>query len=112
MNILRGKKEVHKLRRQSNPKYVTCYCVKGYAHAFQVWTYELFSTSSKFIATKVSKNAIPRILKWTCSVAPSWNLLQRDVFQPKNTIVMLKLILMEDEIRYKEDQLLRLDVTL
>ncbi|KAA0056384.1 Ulp1-like peptidase [Cucumis melo var. makuwa] len=89
--ILQGKKEAYELKRAKSSKVVTYYNIKGYVLAFQVWAYEILSTASEHLATKNSKQSIPRILRWNCTKAPSYKMLQQNIFNNKNTVVQAKL---------------------
>ncbi|KAA0047664.1 Ulp1-like peptidase [Cucumis melo var. makuwa] len=94
---LQGKKEAYKLKKTKSSKAVTYYNIKGYVHAFQVWTYEALSTASEHLATKNNKELIPRILRWNCTQAPSYKMLQKNIFDNKNTVVKPKLKLSTQE---------------
>ncbi|KAA0066709.1 Ulp1-like peptidase [Cucumis melo var. makuwa] len=86
-----GKKEVYELKKTKSFKAVTYYNIKGYVLAFQVWAYEVLSTESEHLATKNSKGSIARILRWNCTQAPSYKMLQKNIFDNKNTVVKPKL---------------------
>ncbi|XP_038876799.1 uncharacterized protein LOC120069187 [Benincasa hispida] len=97
--------EAYDSKKAESDHHASHYRIKGFVLAFQVWAYEILSTSSKFISTKVSKVAILRILRWTCSRVPSYKSLSKKVFQPKKTIVVSRLVPSTKELRYKEDRL-------
>ncbi|KAL0541140.1 hypothetical protein IC582_021179 [Cucumis melo] len=50
----------------------------------QVWAYEVLSTASEHLATRNSKGLIPRILRWNCTQAPFYKVLQKNIFNNKN----------------------------
>ncbi|KAL0549618.1 hypothetical protein IC582_014104 [Cucumis melo] len=49
-----------------------------------VWAYEVLSTANEHLATRNSKGLIPRILRWNCTQAPSYKMLQNNIFDNKN----------------------------
>ncbi|KAL0554262.1 hypothetical protein IC582_008179 [Cucumis melo] len=81
---LQRKKEAHELKKTKSSKVVAYYNIKGYVLSFQVWAYEVLSTASEHLATKNSKGSIPRILRWNCTQAPSYKVLQKNIFDNKN----------------------------
>ncbi|KAL4011383.1 hypothetical protein IC575_028441 [Cucumis melo] len=81
---LQGKKEAYELKKTRSFKAVSYYNIKGYVLAFQVWAYEVLSTANEHLATRNSKGLIPRILRWNCTQAPSYKMLQNNIFQNKN----------------------------
>ncbi|KAL0549920.1 hypothetical protein IC582_014415 [Cucumis melo] len=81
---LQGKKEVYELKKTRSSKAVSYYNIKGYVLAFQVWAYEVLSTANEHLATRNSKGLIPRILRWNCTQAPSYKMLQKNIFDNKN----------------------------
>ncbi|KAA0051888.1 Ulp1-like peptidase [Cucumis melo var. makuwa] len=83
---LQGKKEAYELKKTTSSKAVAYYNIKGY-----VWAYEVLSTASEHLATRNSKGLIPRILRWNCTQAPSYKMLQKNIFDNKNTVVKPKL---------------------
>ncbi|KAA0063356.1 Ulp1-like peptidase [Cucumis melo var. makuwa] len=89
--ILQGKNEAYELKRAKSSKVVAYYNIKGYILAFHVWTYRILSTTSEHLATKNSKGSIPRILRWNCPHVPSYKMLQKNIFDNKNTVVQAKL---------------------
>ncbi|KAA0033805.1 Ulp1-like peptidase [Cucumis melo var. makuwa] len=89
--ILQVKKEAYELKRAKSSKVVAYYNIKGYILAFQVWAYEILSTASEHLATKNSEGSIPKILRWNCTQAPSYKMLQKNIFDNKNTVVQTKL---------------------
>ncbi|KAL0549750.1 hypothetical protein IC582_014238 [Cucumis melo] len=81
---LQGKKEAYELKKTTSSKVVSYYNIKGYVLAFQVWAYEVLSTANEHLATRNSKGLIPRILRWNCTQAPSYKILQKNIFDNKN----------------------------
>ncbi|KAA0032335.1 Ulp1-like peptidase [Cucumis melo var. makuwa] len=81
---LQGKKEAYELKKTRSSKAVSYYNIKGYVLAFQVWAYEVLSTANEHLATRNSKGLIPRILRWNCTQAPSYKMLQKNIFDNKN----------------------------
>ncbi|KAL0543853.1 hypothetical protein IC582_018958 [Cucumis melo] len=81
---LQGKKEAYKLKKTTSSKVVSYYNIKGYVLAFQVWAYEVLLTANEHLATRNSKGLIPRILRWNCTQAPSYKMLQKNIFDNKN----------------------------
>ncbi|KAL0544869.1 hypothetical protein IC582_019999 [Cucumis melo] len=81
---LQGKKEAYKLKKTTSSKAVSYYNIKGYVLAFQVWAYKVLSTANEHLATRNSKGLIPRILRWNCTQAPSYKMLQKNIFDKKN----------------------------
>ncbi|TYK28845.1 Ulp1-like peptidase [Cucumis melo var. makuwa] len=81
---LQGKKEAYELKKTRSSKAVSYYNIKGYVLAFQVWAYEVLSTANEHLATRNSKGLIPRILRWNCMQAPSYKMLQKNIFDNKN----------------------------
>ncbi|KAL4035293.1 hypothetical protein IC575_003974 [Cucumis melo] len=81
---LQGKKEAYELKKTRSFKSVSYYNIKGYVLAFQVWAYEVLSTANEHLATRNSKGLIPRILRWNCTQAPSYKMLQNNIFDNKN----------------------------
>ncbi|KAL0541123.1 hypothetical protein IC582_021160 [Cucumis melo] len=79
-----GKKEAYELKKTRSSKAVSYYNIKGYVLAFQVWAYEVLSTANEHLATRNSKGLIPRILRWNCTQAPSYKMLQNNIFDNKN----------------------------
>ncbi|KAA0067870.1 Ulp1-like peptidase [Cucumis melo var. makuwa] len=75
---LQGKKEAYELKKTTSSKAVAYYNIKGY-----VWAYEVLSTANEHLATKNSKGLIPRILRWNCAQAPSYKMLQKNIFDNK-----------------------------
>ncbi|KAA0056250.1 Ulp1-like peptidase [Cucumis melo var. makuwa] len=71
----------------------------------EVWTYEVLSTASEHLVTKNSKGSIPRILRWNCTQAPSYKMLQKNIFDNKNTIVKPKLKLSTQEKAFMESRI-------
>ncbi|KAA0054987.1 Ulp1-like peptidase [Cucumis melo var. makuwa] len=72
---------------------------------FQVWAYETLSTASEHLATKNSKRSIPRILRSNCTQAPSYKMLQKNIFDNKNTVVQPKLKLSTPEKAFMESRI-------
>ncbi|KAA0054726.1 Ulp1-like peptidase [Cucumis melo var. makuwa] len=103
--ILHGKKEAYELKRAKSSKTVAYYNIKGYVLAFQVWAYEILSTASEYPATKNSKGSIPRILRWNCTQTPSYKMLQKNIFDNKNTVVQAKLKLSTQEKAFIESRI-------
>ncbi|KAL0548558.1 hypothetical protein IC582_013012 [Cucumis melo] len=81
---LQGKKEAYELKKTTSSKAVAYYNIKSYVLTFQVWAYEVLSTASEHLATRNSKGLIPRILRWNCTQAPSYKMLQKNIFDNKN----------------------------
>ncbi|KAL0537374.1 hypothetical protein IC582_026352 [Cucumis melo] len=81
---LQGKKEANELKKTRSSKAVSYYNLKGYVLAFQVWAYKVLSTANEHLATRNSKGLIPRILRWNCMQAPSYKMLQKNIFDNKN----------------------------
>ncbi|KAL4018194.1 hypothetical protein IC575_021784 [Cucumis melo] len=84
MTSLPGKKEAYELKKTTSSKAVAYYNIKGYVLVFQVWAYKVLSTASEHLATRNSKGLIPRILRWNCTQAPSYKMLQKNIFDNKN----------------------------
>ncbi|KAA0047473.1 MuDRA-like transposase [Cucumis melo var. makuwa] len=86
------KKEAYELKKTISSKAVAYYNIKGYVLAFQVWAYEVLLIASEHLATRNSKGLIPRILRWNCTQAPSYKMLQKkNIFHNKNIVVKPKL---------------------
>ncbi|KAA0041688.1 Ulp1-like peptidase [Cucumis melo var. makuwa] len=102
---LQGKKEAYKLKKTRSSKAVSYYNIKGYVLAFQVWAYEVLSTANEHLATRNSKGLIHRILRWNCTQAPSYKMLQNNIFDNKNTIVQPKLKMSTQEKAFMESQI-------
>ena len=49
-----------------------------------MWAYEVLSTANEHLATRNNKGLIPRILRWNCTQAPSYKMLQKNIFDNKN----------------------------
>ncbi|KAA0031916.1 Ulp1-like peptidase [Cucumis melo var. makuwa] len=99
---LQGKKEAYELKKTRSFKAVAYYNIKGYVLAFQVWAYEVLSTANEHLATRNSKGLIPRILRWNCTQAPSYKMLQKNIFDNKNTVVQPKLKMSTQEKAFME----------
>ncbi|TYK21983.1 Ulp1-like peptidase [Cucumis melo var. makuwa] len=95
---LQGKKEAYELKKTTSSKAVSYYNIKGYVLAFQVWAYEVLSTANEYLATRNSKGLIPRILRWNCMQAPSYKMLQKNIFDNKYMSTQEKAF-MESRIR-------------
>ncbi|KAA0042072.1 Ulp1-like peptidase [Cucumis melo var. makuwa] len=95
---LQGKKEAYELKKTQSSKAVSYYNIKGYVLAFQVWAYEVLSTANEHLATRNSKGLILRILRWNCMQAPSYKMLQKNIFDNKNMSTQEKAF-MESRIR-------------
>ncbi|KAL4016885.1 hypothetical protein IC575_024547 [Cucumis melo] len=102
---LQGKKEAYELKKTRSSKAVSYYNIKGYVLAFQVWSYEVLSTANKHLATRNSKGLIPRILRWNCTQAPSYKMLQKNIFDNKNTVVQPKLKMSTQEKAFMESRI-------
>ncbi|KAL0546648.1 hypothetical protein IC582_016560 [Cucumis melo] len=102
---LQGKKEAYELKKTRSSKAVSYYNIKGYVLAFQVWAYEILSTANEHLATRNSKGLIPRILRWNCTQAPSYKMLQKNIFDNKNTVVQLKLKMSTQEKAFMESRI-------
>ncbi|KAL0543596.1 hypothetical protein IC582_018696 [Cucumis melo] len=50
----------------------------------RVWAYKVLSTANEHLAIRNSKGLIPRILRWNCTQAPSYKMLQNNIFDNKN----------------------------
>ncbi|KAL4013295.1 hypothetical protein IC575_025460 [Cucumis melo] len=81
---LQGEKEAYELKKTTSSKAVSYYNIKGYVLAFQVWAYEVLSTANEHLTTRNSKGLIPMILRWNCMQAPSYKMLQKNIFDNKN----------------------------
>ncbi|TYK26513.1 Ulp1-like peptidase [Cucumis melo var. makuwa] len=81
---LQGKKEAYELKKTTNSKAGAYYNIKDYVLVFQVWAYEVLSTASEHLTTRNSKGLIPSILRWNCTQAPSYKMLQKNIFDNKN----------------------------
>ncbi|TYJ96355.1 uncharacterized protein E5676_scaffold1159G00140 [Cucumis melo var. makuwa] len=57
------------------------------------------------MATKKSKGSIPRILRWNCIQAPSYKMLQKNIFDNENTVVQAKLKLSTQEKAFMESRI-------
>ncbi|KAA0062480.1 MuDRA-like transposase [Cucumis melo var. makuwa] len=99
---LQGKKEAYELKKTTSSKAVSYYNIKGYVLAFQVWAYEVLSTANEQLATRNSKGLIPRILRWNCTQASSYKMLQKNIFNNKNTVVQPKLKMSTQEKAFME----------
>ncbi|KAA0045018.1 MuDRA-like transposase [Cucumis melo var. makuwa] len=77
----------------------------SYVLAFQVWAYEVLSTANEHLATRNSKGLIPRILRWNCTQAPSYKMLQKNIFDNKNTVVQPKLKMSTQEKAFMESRI-------
>ncbi|KAA0034997.1 Ulp1-like peptidase [Cucumis melo var. makuwa] len=95
---LQGKKEAYELKKTRSSKAVSYYNIKGYVLTFQVWAYEILSTANEHLATRNSKGLIPRMLRWNCTQAPSYKMLQKNIFDNKNMSTQEKAF-MESRIR-------------
>ncbi|KAL0534119.1 hypothetical protein IC582_028400 [Cucumis melo] len=87
---LQGKKEAYELKKTTSSKASVILqhqglraCFSGDFYLF-VWAYEVPSTANEHLATRNSKGLIPRILRWTCTQAPSYKMLQKNIFDNKN----------------------------
>ncbi|TYJ96970.1 Ulp1-like peptidase [Cucumis melo var. makuwa] len=98
-------KKAYELKKTTSSKAVAYYNIKGYVLAFQVWAYEVLSTASEHLATKNSKGLIPRILRWNYTQAPSNKILQKNIFDNKNTVVKPKLKLSTQEKAFMESRI-------
>ncbi|KAA0040899.1 Ulp1-like peptidase [Cucumis melo var. makuwa] len=78
------KKEAYELKKTRSSKAVAYYNIKGYVLAFQVWAYEVLLTANEHLVTRKSKGLIPWILRWNCTQAPSYKMLQKNIFDNKN----------------------------
>ncbi|KAL4018200.1 hypothetical protein IC575_021790 [Cucumis melo] len=96
------KKEAYELKKTTSSKAVSYYNIKGYVLAFQVWAYEVLSTANEHLATRNNKGLISRILRWNCTQAPSYKMLQKNIFDNKNTVVQLKLKMSTQEKAFME----------
>ncbi|KAA0060268.1 Ulp1-like peptidase [Cucumis melo var. makuwa] len=103
------KKEAYELKKTRSSKAVSYYNIKGYVLAFQVWAYEVLSTANEHLATRNSKGLIPRILRWNCTQAPSYKMLQKNIFDNKNTVVQPKLKMSTQEKAFMESRIRRDD---
>ncbi|TYK01327.1 Ulp1-like peptidase [Cucumis melo var. makuwa] len=106
---LQGKKEAYELKKTTSSKAVSYYNIKGYVLAFQVWAYEVLSTANEHLATRNSKGLIPRILRWNCTQAPSYKMLQKNIFDNKNMSTQEKAsmesrIRGDDNMQMKDDE--------
>ncbi|KAA0043646.1 Ulp1-like peptidase [Cucumis melo var. makuwa] len=81
---LQGKKEAYELKKTTSSK--------------AVWAYEVLSTANEQLAIRNSKGLIPRILRWNCTQAPSYKMLQKNIFDNKNMSTQEKAF-MESRIR-------------
>ncbi|KAA0048125.1 Ulp1-like peptidase [Cucumis melo var. makuwa] len=97
---LQGKKEAYELKKTTSSKAVAYYNIKGY-----VWGYEVLSTASEHLTTRNNKGVIPRILRWNCTQAPSYKMLQKNIFDNKNTVVKPKLKLSTQEKAFMESRI-------
>ncbi|KAA0059221.1 Ulp1-like peptidase [Cucumis melo var. makuwa] len=82
--VYKEKKEAYELKKTTSSKAVAYYNIKDYVLAFQVWAYEVLSNASEHLATRNSKGLIPRIFRWNCTQAPSYKMLQKNIFDNKN----------------------------
>ncbi|TYK29901.1 Ulp1-like peptidase [Cucumis melo var. makuwa] len=71
----------------------------------EVWAYKVLSIASEHLATKNSKGSILRILRWNCAQAPSYKMLQKNIFDNKNTVVKPKLKLSTQEKAFMESRI-------
>ncbi|KAL0545993.1 hypothetical protein IC582_015897 [Cucumis melo] len=102
---LQEKKEAYELKKTRSSKAVSYYNIKGYVLAFQVWAYEVISTANEHLATRNNKGLIPRILRWNCTQAPSYKMLQNNIFDNKNTVVQPKLKMSTQEKAFMESRI-------
>ncbi|KAA0058961.1 Ulp1-like peptidase [Cucumis melo var. makuwa] len=102
---LQGKKKAYELKKTTGSKIVSYYNIKGYMLAFQVWAYEVLSTANEHMDTRNSKGLIPRILRWNCTQAPSYKMLQKNIFDSKNTVVQPKLKMSTQEKAFMESRI-------
>ncbi|KAA0060808.1 Ulp1-like peptidase [Cucumis melo var. makuwa] len=102
---LQGKKEAYELKKTTSSKAVSYYNIKGYMLAFHVWAYEVLSTANEHLATRNSKGLIPRILRWNCTQATSYKMLQKNIFDNKNTVVQPKLKMSIQEKAFMESRI-------
>ncbi|KAL4018523.1 hypothetical protein IC575_022121 [Cucumis melo] len=96
---LQGKKEAYELKKTRSSKAVSYYNIKGY-----VWAYEVLSTANEHLATRNSKGLIPRILRWNCTQAPSYKMLQKNIFDNKNKAFMESRIRGNDNMQIEDDE--------
>ncbi|KAL4037211.1 hypothetical protein IC575_000799 [Cucumis melo] len=101
--ILQGKKEAYELKKTRSSKVVSYYNIKGYVLSFQVWAYEVLSTANEHLATRNSKRLIPRILRWNCTQAPSYKMLQKNIFDNKNAFMESR-IRGDDNMQMEDDE--------
>ncbi|KAL0540305.1 hypothetical protein IC582_024540 [Cucumis melo] len=71
----------------------------------RVWAYEVLSTTNEHLATRNSKGLIPRILRWNCTQAPSYKMLQKNIFDNKNTVVQPKMKMSTQEKAFMESRI-------
>ncbi|TYK23799.1 Ulp1-like peptidase [Cucumis melo var. makuwa] len=102
---LQEKKEAYELKKTTSSKGVLYYNIKGYVLAFLVWAYKVLSTANEHLTTRNSKELIPRILRWNCTQAPSYKMLQKNIFDNKNTVVQPKLNMSTQEKAFMESRI-------
>ncbi|TYK26851.1 Ulp1-like peptidase [Cucumis melo var. makuwa] len=102
---LQGKKEAYELKKTKSSKVVTYYNIKPYVLAFQMSAYEVLSSASEHLTTRNSKGLIPMILRWNCTQAPSYKMLQKNIFDNKNTVMKTKLKLSTQEKAFMESRI-------
>ncbi|TYK21288.1 MuDRA-like transposase [Cucumis melo var. makuwa] len=85
-------KEAYELKKTTTSKAV-------------VWADEVLSTASEHLTTRNSKGLILRILRWNCTQAPSYKMLQKNIFDNKNTVVKPKLKLSTQEKAFMESRI-------
>ncbi|KAA0041180.1 Ulp1-like peptidase [Cucumis melo var. makuwa] len=67
--------------------------------------FSVLSTANEHLATRNSKGLIPRILRWNCTQAPSYKMLQNNIFDNKNTVVQPKLKMSTQEKAFMESRI-------
>ncbi|TYK05156.1 Ulp1-like peptidase [Cucumis melo var. makuwa] len=78
----------------------------------RVWAYEVLSTANEHLATRNSKGLIPRILRWNCTQAPSYKMLQKNIFDNKNMSTQEKTFMEsrirgDDNMQMEDDEFIR-----
>ncbi|XP_022136676.1 uncharacterized protein LOC111008328 [Momordica charantia] len=71
--------------------HVETYSLYGFPYAFQVWAYETISTLSTRVALRLNDDAIPRLLRWSCTYSRAFNVLEREVFENVKSKVVVRL---------------------
>ncbi|XP_031741885.1 uncharacterized protein LOC105435430 isoform X2 [Cucumis sativus] len=103
-NALKNKVDMYKKKVKLNKNYNVKYSLPGFPHAFQVWAYEIISSIAGKAVTRLNNEAVPRILRWSCSYSLPSKLLQRDVFNSMRIVISPTLIMSDAEKQFRDSE--------